>query len=157
MQYLQHDTTAPRLLEARRLVDSPAGPANPASSWNRFNGKVQLRDNLTLKQNGLCAYCEIRLDSGLGQHIEHIWAKAVGHHPELTFAYTNLMLSCSKEGNIEDVDINPVSCGHALLKHQNSYDEVLFVKPTETSCERYFTYDVFGAIKPHSSLNIHEH
>ena len=152
MQYLKHDTTPPRKLEARRLVDAPDGPLHPKNSWNAFNGKAELRENLTRKQSGLCAYCEIRLDSGLGQHVEHIWAKATTHHPELTFEYTNLMLSCSKDGNIEDVDLFPVSCGHSKLKSKNLYDESLFIKPTEVDCERFFSYDLYGKVLPNPLL-----
>ncbi len=153
MLHLQHDREPPRQVERRRLIDAPNGPLNPKNSWNSFGGKAELKDNLTLKQSGLCAYCEIRLDSGLGQHVEHIWAKATGHHPELTFEYTNLMLSCSKEGNIEDVDPLPVSCGHATLKAANLYDEALFIKPTEVDCERFFSYNLYGKVIPSHLLN----
>ncbi len=74
-------------------------------------------------QKGLCAYCEIRLENELGYHIKHIESKSL--NPQLTFEYTNLILSCIKDGAISDnTDSNPVSCGHATLKDRNEYDTV---------------------------------
>lgn len=127
-------------------------PENPSNSWNSFNGKDELKVALTHLTFGLCAYCENRLDTNLGSHIEHILSKSL--NPELTFEYTNLMLSCIQDGKVEDdTDTNPVSCGHSPLKKENNYNEELFIKPTELNVEKYFSFEVNGKIIPKAGLN----
>ena len=59
MIFVRHHTTAPRKLASR--FSQPI-PTNPRQSWQGFDGKQELKDNLLFIQNGLCAYCEIRLD-----------------------------------------------------------------------------------------------
>ncbi len=84
--------------------------------------------------------------------IEHILSKSL--NPELTFEYTNLMLSCIKDGRVEDsTDTNPVSCGHSPLKKINAYDEELFIKPTELNVKKYFSFEVNGKVIAKVGLN----
>jgi len=148
MIFVKHHSSPPRTLENRQKQDTPQ---NPSKSWSNFNGRKELRSHLMSIQKGLCAYCEIRLENELGYHIEHIESKSL--NPQLTFKYTNLILSCIKDGAISDnTDSNPVSCGHATLKNRNEYDTELFIKPTELDCESYFSYDLFGNIIPNANL-----
>lgn len=72
MIFVRHHTTAPRKLASR--FSQPI-PTNPRQSWQGFDGKQELKDNLLFIQNGLCAYCEIRLDTNIGSHLEHIESK----------------------------------------------------------------------------------
>ena len=139
----------PRKLAKRKVKGIPK---NPTNSWNSFKGKDELKVALTHISSGLCAYCENRLDTNLGSHIEHILSKSL--NPELTFEYTNLMLSCIQDGKVEDnMDTNSVSCGHSPLKRKNDYNEELFIKPTELNVEKYFSFEVNGKIIAKAGLN----
>lgn len=120
------------------------------STWDDFGQgelgecKKNLREHLIQEQDQLCIYCERKLVS-TGQHIEHIYPKdPVGGFPELTFEYTNLVVSCNGDQceppefrNIfkpEDV----ASCGH---KKNNDLDVSEFLNPTtERGIREYFAY-----------------
>ncbi|RLA71002.1 MAG: TIGR02646 family protein [Epsilonproteobacteria bacterium] len=144
---LHHDTPPPRLLEDRRLLDIPDGPSNPRRAWNNFSttGKTDIHNRLIPLQSGLCIYCEQKLDK-YGFHIEHILSKLLNR--PLTFEYTNLSLSCIKDGSIStETTANPISCGHAPLKRANDYNETLLIKPTEAHCSELFAYHQNGEIK----------
>ena len=157
MKYFEHGYEIPSLL-ARRATQPVV---KPPKAWNSFKrgGKssLQLIDDLLPRQYHLCSYCENRLSDSpgsLGFHIEHILSKSL--NPSLTFEYTNLMLSCFKDGSEaspSEEDPEPVSCGHARLKASNGFDETFFIKPTEADCERYFFYELEGEIVPHPDLN----
>ncbi|WP_084623864.1 retron system putative HNH endonuclease [Oceanospirillum beijerinckii] len=161
MKYFSHEDQAPLLLGKRQLkpVDNPGGAWRNYKKGERGRGRVhELTTNLLVCQKSLCAYCEISLlHPQLGFHIEHILSKSL--NPELTFEYKNLMLSCFKGGGevpASEEDPYPVSCGHALLKSSNEFDEALFIRPTEADCERYFFYELDGEIVPHDNLNAQE-
>jgi uncharacterized protein (TIGR02646 family) len=141
MIYVKHHTTAPRKL-ANRF--SQGIPANPQVSWDNFKGKNELKENLTAIQNGLCAYCEIRLDTSIGNHLEHIDSKSL--NPHKTFEYKNIVCSCIKDSLSDNEDTNPISCGHA--KKSKSID----IKPTDVECEKYFSFDLFGRVIPNEKL-----
>jgi uncharacterized protein (TIGR02646 family) len=140
MIFVNHQT-APRQLSNRY---SQGIPNDPKNAWKKFKGKQELKDNLVTIQNGLCAYCEIRLDDEIGRHLEHIESKSL--HPAKTFEYTNIVCSCIKDSLTNNEDINPISCGHAK---KALYIEI---KPTDKNCEDYFSYDLFGEVIP--SLNL---
>lgn len=94
---------------------------NPDGTWDdpAFQTiKPIVRRQLNREQEGLCIYCEGRLDEEEG-HIEHI--KSKGLNPPLTFVYDNLAHSCDSPGH----------CGH-LKKRQ-----VLPVEP-RPGCNRFF-------------------
>ncbi len=151
---LIHDTPPPILLENRRLNYTPSIVSPPKIVWKNFrgrNGKSILRDKLKLLQNGLCVYCEERLDK-YGFHIEHILSKSL--NPLLTFEYTNLSLSCIENGTIfSETTTNPISCGHAPLKRDNIYNGNLFIKPTEVGSSSLFQYKINGEITPANGIS----
>lgn len=145
MIYVKHHTTAPRKL-ANRFTQGI--PANPQASWQSFDGKQELKENLSVIQNGLCAYCEIRLDTSIENHLEHIDSKSL--NPHKTFEYSNIVCSCIKDSLLDNEDANPISCGHA--KRRRSID----IKPTDIECEKYFSFDLFGRVVPNEILTIEE-
>ena len=151
MKQLTHPQNAPRPLQGRPV------PANPGKAWAGFKGTAEVRQALLPVQKHICAYCEIELEEcppGIGFHIEHILSKT--NNPSLTFEWTNLMLSCFQTGNEipkGQFDSEPISCGHSPLKRSNNYDPVLFIKPTEPDCQRYFFYELDGRVVPHDDLN----
>lgn len=100
---------------------------------------------------GLCVYCEERLDK-YGFHIEHVLSKSL--NPPLTFEYSNLSLSCTEDGTLSsETTDNPISCGHALLKRKNNYDENLFIKPTEVGSNSLFQYKMNGELAPANGIS----
>ena len=151
MKQLTHSQTIPRVLQNKPTL------VNPRKAWENFKGTGQVREALLPAQKYLCSYCEIELADiplGLGSHIEHIESKTL--NPHLTFVFTNLMLSCFQTGGElkgTEEDTGSVSCGHAPLKRKNRYNAALFIKPTETDCERYFFYELDGRIVPHPELD----
>ena len=157
MIYIEHHLTPPPQLKKR--FDEGI-PENPAKEWDSFKQRKkakktagkELKENLSHIQNGLCVYCEIRLDTEIGSHLEHIDSKTA--NPPLTFEYTNIIASCLKDGTIRDnTDLNPVSCGHYFLKKNNLYNKHFFIKPTELNCESFFSYNLFGEIEPAQGLS----
>ena len=145
MIFVKHHATAPRKL-ANRF--SQQVPTNPKQSWHSFDGKEELKDNLLSIQNGLCAYCEIRLDNNIGSHLEHIDSKS--QNPEKTFEYKNIVCSCIKDSLADSEDTNPISCGHFKKNRQ------IDIKPTDEDCERYFSFDLFGMVLPNKFLTTEE-
>ncbi|WP_103919469.1 retron system putative HNH endonuclease, partial [Candidatus Venteria ishoeyi] len=94
------------------------------------------------RQQGLCAYCENRLDSDMGQHIEHVQPKS--RYPEKTFDYDNLVLSCRDSDALKGgVDISDSSCGHYK---GSRYNAGKFISPIDADCEHYFFYSLTGEI-----------
>jgi|GEM_PF-840082 uncharacterized protein (TIGR02646 family) len=137
-------------------------PENPTQAWQQFTKRTvsrkQLKAALHARQNGLCVYCEIALENtdkpNIGSHVDHVLPKE--KHPTLTFDYNNLVLSCFATGGeikADEKDPVPVSCGHAELKKTNNFDETRFIKPTDSNCERYFSFELDGGVMPHPSLS----
>ena len=126
---LQHLSPEPHELRDHRNV-------NPAGSWDdpAFGAvRPRVRRQLNLEQEGLCVYCERRLDKDDG-HVEHIKPKSV--NPALTFVYDNLAHSCDGPGH----------CGHHKKEH------VLPVEPRR-GCNRFFDLMALdGKIVPASGL-----
>ncbi len=137
----------PYKLKKRQEKETPIKPKKAWTSFGRGNGKTEIRDNLYPLQKGLCVYCEEQLDK-YGFHIEHILSKDKNHR--LTFEYTNLSLSCMKK--LDELEKNygitkeSRSCGHSILKSENQYIEILFIKPTEKKCNLLFSYISNGKI-----------
>lgn len=146
MIQLTHDS-APNILTSKKSNYIPSNINTPKRAWKNFrgrNGKNILRDKLLILQKGLCVYCEEKLDK-YGFHIEHILSKTL--NPYLTFEYSNLSLSCIENSTMSDETTdNPISCGHAPLKRENYYLELLFIKPTELNCASLFKYKKNGEI-----------
>jgi uncharacterized protein (TIGR02646 family) len=109
-------------------------------------------------------YCEInfdfKLDNNLelGAHIEHVVPRNV--QPERTFDYTNFVLSCLKEMNVNALPYDEVTCGHYKDRENREdgmiSDEQLFISPLEPDCQRYFIYDPNGRVRPHPKLSHQE-
>jgi len=162
MKLLPITEEIPPKLKAKQAKD-PA-PENPTRAWKSYN-RAEKRDeilrDLFKRQKSLCAYCEIELglahDQGIGRHIEHILPKS--RHHELTFEYSNMLLSCFSTGgeiHTSENDPAPISCGHATNKKGNLWNEDLFIKPTDYDCEQYFSFELDGEISPHPELNEEE-
>ena len=147
MIFVQHLANWPLKLNSRRNNFNDHGiPLNPRSSWSSFSGKEELRNDLFCTQKGLCPYCEIKLESELGYHIEHIQPKTA--NPYLTFEYTNLILSCFSSVELKNYVSNARSCGHYkdFAVHGLPFDLNLFISPTDPNCEHYFHYELNGEI-----------
>lgn len=147
MIYVKHHSSAPRKLAQKFISFTPSNKVEAKSSWSSFTGKDELTSNLSHIQKGLCAYCEIKINSSLGTHIEHIQPKSIYHN--LTFKYENLVLSCFSSENINKNDPT-LSCGHFK---KSEYDPNLFISPTDVNCNDYFTCTPLGKIEPKNSLN----
>jgi uncharacterized protein (TIGR02646 family) len=156
VKHIPVSSNVPSLLQRQPV------PNDPADAWRRFSkrskSRKQLKDALHVRQNGLCVYCEITLESAdnqnTGSHVDHILPKQ--KHPALTFDYANLVLSCFSTGGeikADNRDPAPVSCGHAQLKRTNDFDESLFIKPTDSDCERYFSFELDGEAIAHPNLD----
>ena len=126
--------------------------ANGAFNWNGFAiaDKAQVSASLELLQMGVCAYCQIRLDSSVGKHIEHLLPKSA--YPALTFQWRNLVLSCTQNDVSEEIlQSEGVSCGH----YKGSRYTPQFISPTEPDCERYFEYRASdGTIQAAKGLSV---
>jgi len=146
MIYLNHGSV-PNKLNKRKNKGIPSNPKKAWTSFGRGGGKIEVKDKLKPLQDGLCIYCEQKLDK-YGFHIEHILSK--NKNPSLTFEYTNLSLSCMTElDKLEEnygITKEDRSCGHSLLKSNNEYIEILFIKPTEKQCNILFSYISNGKI-----------
>lgn len=146
MRPIQHPLAAPYSLQQ--------AVANGAANWDTFNRKAPVRDSLNILQKGLCAYCQIRLDSSIGCHIEHIWPKHA--YPGMTFQWSNLVLSCTDSQEIGSAQQSGgVSCGHSNGKSAWPAYDPRFISPTEPDCERYFEYRASdGSVQPTQSLSV---
>ncbi|MDM8566496.1 retron system putative HNH endonuclease [Candidatus Halobeggiatoa sp. HSG11] len=146
---LKHDDPPHKLEQRKNNPNDNGTPENPRKAWSNFyrnNGKQEIHEKLIPLQGDLCVYCENKLDKH-GFHIEHILSKT--QNPLLTFEYSNLSLSCvsdEKKFKDKEIDDNSISCGHAPLKKTNTYNENLFIKPTEANCNSLFSYEINGKI-----------
>lgn len=145
MRPIQHPPNIPYLLQQATV--------NGATNWDSFEGKAQVRDALDTLQQGLCAYCQIRLDSGIGCHIEHIWPKHA--HTAMTFQWNNLVLSCTDSQVIGSTkQTGGVSCGHSDGKRDWPAYDPRFISPTAPDCERFFEYHASdGSVQPANTLS----
>lgn len=144
MRYILHTPNPPIALQRSM--------AKGAKNWNSFDGKEAVAEALNAIQMGLCAYCQIRLDSGVGRHIEHIWPK--NPYTAKTFQWDNLVLSCTHSDEIGLTrQKGGVSCGHSDGKRQWPTYDPQFISPTELDCERYFEYRASdGTVQPAKRL-----
>jgi uncharacterized protein (TIGR02646 family) len=144
MRPIVHPTNPPQVLQ--RAID------RGATNWNRFDGHTAVTEVLLQEQKYLCAYCQIRLDSPIGSHIEHIWPKHA--HVDMTFQWSNLVLSCTHSSKIGAMQASGgVSCGHSK---SSAYD-ARFVSPTTNDCDRFFEYHAAdGTVQPAPGLTAAE-
>ncbi len=116
------------------------------TDWDDYKtGKKKLRKHiLDNEQYNLCCYCEKRISADSNEsYVEHIKPKSV--FPDLTFVYSNLLVSC--QGNhcnhASDLATKHI-CGH---KKDNEYDANLFLDPTLiTDISEHFKFDRDGVI-----------
>lgn len=143
----------------RHILHTPHAPvafqraiARGATNWDRFDAKEAVSEALDTLQLGLCAYCQIRVDSEIGSHIEHLWPRHA--HTAMTFQWNNLLLSCTHSDEIGVARLTGgVSCGHSDGKRRWPAYDPQFVSPTEPDCERYFEYRVGdGTVQPARGL-----
>jgi len=107
MHKLERPTEPIELQEARSQYK---GIPSQDEAWKKFN-KDRVRESLKNTQNGLCAYCEIKLSDET--HIDHFKPKKLNYR--LTFDWDNLVLSCDakdscdskKGGKFEEYWVNP--------------------------------------------------
>ncbi len=105
-----------------------------AKTWKRLADKPALRQHISTEQQGLCVYCEAKLDTE-NSHIEHLAPQE--YYPQLRFVYENLAVSC--DGYDAQCDKYKQSCGH---RKNNEYEPELFLNPnTEKGLEQHFCYD----------------
>lgn len=111
--------------------------------WKDYTEKKKLKKYiLTNEQNYLCCYCESKISiSGDkekdGSHLEHIKPKRF--YSDLTFYYSNLLVSCHGTCHNSEHDKTRYSCGH---KKDDDYIENKFLNPTIVKDIRdYFKYE----------------
>jgi uncharacterized protein (TIGR02646 family) len=101
----------------------------------------QLREYILMKeQNGLCCYCEKKLDAHRdNSNIDHFKLKAGHLFPQKTLEYTNLVVSCNTTGRCS-------SHKDKTIKSRGEYDNI--VNPINENPDDYFDYLVTGEIVP---------
>ncbi|PSF39011.1 TIGR02646 family protein [Aphanothece hegewaldii CCALA 016] len=108
-------------------------------TWKEFQNpeKKQLHQTLLKEQGYICCYCgrKIIIEQS---HIEHFKPKRL--YPQLTFEYSNLIVSCEK-----DTEESPpaIHCGH---QKDEWFDEKLLVSPLLKNCVDFFRYAEDGQI-----------
>jgi uncharacterized protein (TIGR02646 family) len=110
---------------------------NRGVNWQDFSTnnqelKEELKQQLCEEQEGLCCYCEVKIESDYTSHIEHF--KPRSQFQRDIFKYGNLLASCV----LND------SCGH---KKQGEYFSRM-VSPLDSGCQGKFTYTANGRIIP---------
>jgi uncharacterized protein (TIGR02646 family) len=104
--------------------------------------KPAIRERLAVVQVERCAYCETPLFGG--GHIEHFRRKNRAHFPELTFAWSNLFLSCD----------SPSNCGRFKdRRNAPAYDPKQLVKPDEDDPEVFLYFHSDGEVRPQSGAD----
>ena len=105
--------------------------------------KGQIRNSLKKMQDCRCAYCEGPIYSSNG-HIEHFRRKNQAHFPNLTFAWSNLFLSCDYREH----------CGHYKDRPSAScYNPVDIVKPDIDDPDQFFYFHFSGEVHPRSGID----
>ena len=107
MQYIDKQLSMPTVVEKwiRKYQ-----PKTWTLSKDNHDGYVLLKEQLRQEQKGLCCYCcQILEDKTTVEHL-----KSRDKHPELTFDYGNLLLSCKQskqcdnaKGN-KELDLTPL-------------------------------------------------
>lgn len=109
------------------------------SRWEDYpvSKKPLKKHILQNEQNYLCIYCESKVELS-DSHLEHIKPKARDKFPELTFNYSNIVVSCN--GNCHTTNEEYYSCGHIK---DNEYDNLKFLNPVELiDIRHYFKYNI---------------
>ena len=99
-----------------------------AKAWDEFD-KDEVRKELKVTQNSLCAYCEISLTDNT--RIDHFKPKKLDR--ELTFDWGNLVLSCDGKDSCD-------------IKKDNNFQSY-WINPYEDDPKGMFTFRTNGKIK----------
>ncbi len=94
MHKLNRPTEPTGLIQKRRIYK---GIPPQKQAWKEFD-KDEVREQLKTAQSGLCAYCEVALNSKT--NIDHFEPKH--RHYSLTFDWDNLVLSCNEKGSCDN-------------------------------------------------------
>jgi uncharacterized protein (TIGR02646 family) len=102
----------------------------------------RLRDHILInEQLSLCVYCEKKINSDRrNSNIDHYKKRSL--FPQLTLAYTNLVVSCNSEGRCS--------------RHKDSQQLIAYhkvINPVKENPEDYFDYLIAGDIHPKNDLN----
>lgn len=146
MRHLAPHKEPPELTQARAQ-----GRLEP--NWENIplDVKAKIRDQLYLKQRGLCGYCEGSLGE-LGRHIEHIEPKGgIASNPGRTYDYSNLVASCQGDTVGKKKAEQDPSCGHCkdeYIKEHQAFVLADFISPREAGCDHQFRYLSDGQVVP---------
>lgn len=104
------------------------------TQWNEITSiRSKLREHIWNEQSGCCAYTEIRLHNCNNCHIDHFRTRKL--YPELTFDYTNLLVSCNAE---------EYGAKHKDKQVKRQEDYVDLINPVEESVGTYIEYAFTG-------------
>ncbi len=140
------------------------------TKWSNSSSSKRLRlhKHLHLQQNGLCIYCEQKVQNPVGDtknardssDVEHVLPKSDVLFIAWIFEQDNLAMSCRgfREGKYEldakgrvktnSITITQDFCGHSKDKFMD-YD--LFIDPfIDKETHKYFTFDINGNVLPSS-------
>jgi uncharacterized protein (TIGR02646 family) len=135
---LHHRSGGVTILQAF-LANHPRAQISDWDSQTFQPVKRQVKQALHEDQQGLCIYCERKIDATDGQ-IDHIKPKSGPHaDPYLCFIYTNHAHSC----------INNKTCG------QKKKHGLLPIEPGP-GCNRQWTLSTDGAVEPVAGLTRHQ-
>jgi len=112
-------------------------------NWKGFpsDKKDSIRAILSDMQAERCAYCESLISNG-NNEIEHFRER--DDYPQLTFAWSNLFLSCKSR----------TSCGLSKEGHNpNDFRYEDLIDPCKDNPEDFFVFTHEGKITPRSGLN----
>ncbi len=134
-----------------RRLDRPQEPRvlaevrrKPVQLWEDLTpgDRADLQETLQEMQEGCCAYCEERFSEGKG-HIDHFRKRA--DHPERTFAWENLFLSCNSERH----------CGRhkVALQAESRPDYALLIDPCRDDPEEFLVFLSDGRLVPRQGLS----
>lgn len=144
MRRLHHPIEPEVLVTAKRAFKESND--SPDKAWSDFgnrspgdqkSGKEIVRGLLCAMQNGHCAYCE---GAPKGSHIDHFLRK--GRHPDATFEWENLLVSCTHEKQ----------CGR--FKDRQNYAEPDLIHPAMENPEDYLVFSAHDAsVQPKEGIS----
>ena len=125
MHKLQRPTEPASLTKANKSYNRVT---SQDKAWKKFD-KDEVRKELRIAQDGLCAYCEIALSDNT--RIDHFEPKK--RDRELTFDWKNLLLSCDGKDSCD-------------IKKDDNFEEY-WINPYETDPKGMFIFRTNGKIK----------
>jgi uncharacterized protein (TIGR02646 family) len=116
-----------------------ANKASPNFNYDALPGavKAQLKRKLLLEQGGLCAYTGREI-SGLDSHVEHLKPQSEGTLGD-DVDYWNVVACFPFDGG-------DTSHGYGAPLKADWWDELLFVSPLTSACEKRFSFSWSGKV-----------